>query len=131
MLQLAQTAAFQKNGKENYLIARLSKTLLQRIYSLDFLIDTAAVLVLPAVMFSFWRFSERDEYADLRASGQKLNLNTGNLRSAYRRNPDDPLRVPHIKLARIGFFHWVAIPVGFSTVLVIGVVLKLIQRSLS
>jgi len=112
-------------------VARLSKNLLQRINRLDFLIDTAAALVLPAVFFSFWRYSERDEYADLRASGQKLNLNMYNLRSAYRRKPDDPLRDAHIKLARIGFSHWIAVPVGFFTVLTIGVVSELLQRSLS
>jgi len=104
--------------------------LLQRIDSLEFLINTAAVLVIPAVIFSFSRYSARDEYADLRASGQKLNLNMHNLRSAYRRKPDDPLRDPHIKLAMIGFSHWIAIPVGFSTVLAIGAFSELIQRSL-
>jgi hypothetical protein len=98
---------------------------------LDLLIDTAAVLVIPAVMFSFWRCSARDEYADLRASGQKRNLNMHNLRSAYRRKPDDPLREPHIKLARIGCAHWVAIPLGFFMVLAIGVVSELLQISLS
>jgi hypothetical protein len=82
-------------------------------------------------MFSFWRCTERDEYADLRASGQKLNLNAHNLRSAYRRKPDDPLRAPHIKLARIGFYHWIAVPVGFFSVLAIAVVWKLIESSLS
>ncbi len=98
---------------------------------MEFLINTAAVLVFPAIMFSFWRYTERDEYADLRASGQKLNLNMYNLRSAYRRKPDDPLRAPHIKLARIGFYHWIAVPVGFFTVLVIAIVLLLIESSLS
>lgn len=97
---------------------------------MDFLINTAALLVIPAVMFSFCRCTERDEYADLRASGQKLNMNMHNLRAAYRRTPGDPLRGPHKKLARIGFYHWIAIPVGFSTVLAIAVVLELFKRSL-
>jgi hypothetical protein len=117
--------------KKRNVIARLAKALLQRIDSLDFLINTAAILVMPTVMFSFWCFSERNEYADLRASGQKLNLNMHNLLSAYRRKPDDPLRDPHIRLARIGFLYWIAIPVGFSTVLAIGVVSQLVQSGLS
>ncbi|WP_152610786.1 hypothetical protein [Ruegeria sp. ANG-R] len=96
---------------------------------MDFLVNIAAVLVIPMVSFSFSRFVARDEYADLRASGQKLNLNMHNLRSAYRRKHDDPLRDSHLQLAKIGFAHWIAIPVGFSTVLAIGVMLELLQRS--
>ncbi len=105
------------------------KTLLQRRDRLDFLINSAGVLVIPMVMFSFARCVARDEYRELRSSGQKLNLNLHNLRSAYRRKHDDPLRDPHIKLARIGFAHWFAILAGFSIVLAIGIVLEVLQRS--
>lgn len=77
-------------------------------------------MVIPSVMFSFWRITRRNEYTDLRESGQKLNLNMYNLRSAYSRKLDDPLRESHIKLAKIGFVHWALIPLGFLTVLLFG-----------
>ncbi|MEO9652261.1 MAG: hypothetical protein ABJ360_19290 [Roseobacter sp.] len=96
---------------------------------MDFTVNFAAVLVLPAVMFSFSRYVARDEYTSLRLSGQKLNLNMHNLRSAYRRKTEDPLRASHVKLAKIGFLHWVAIPVGYFTVFVFAIGLELLQRS--
>ena len=87
---------------------------------LYFMIDFAAVMVLPIVMFSFWRISKRDEFAQLRESGQKINLNLHNLMSGFKRELNDPLRASHVKLAKIGFLHWVAIPVGLLIVLVLG-----------
>lgn len=103
----------------------------QRAYNLDFLTNIAAVLVIPVTILSFSRHVARDEYTHLRASGQKLNLNMHNLRAAYRRKTDDPLRNPHIKLARIGFIHWIAIPVGFFTVLALGIILEVLQGGVS
>lgn len=87
---------------------------------MDFLIDTAGILVVPSIMFSFWRITRRNEYKQLRESGQKLNLNMHNLRSAFSRKIDDPLRESHIKLAKIGFVHWALIPIGFLTVILFG-----------
>ena len=87
---------------------------------LYFMIDFAGLMVLPIVMFSFWRISKRDEFAQLRESGQKINLNLHNLLSGFKREPNDPLRASHVKLAKIGILHWVAIPVGLLIVLVLG-----------
>ena len=87
----------------------------QRI--IDFLSTLAAIMVIPAAIFSFSRVTKREEFRALRESGQKLNLNMHNLISGYRRAPDDPLRSTHIKLARIGFLHWLLIPIGFVSIL--------------
>ncbi|MEP2990908.1 MAG: hypothetical protein ABJO88_18285 [Parasphingorhabdus sp.] len=90
---------------------------------MDFLINAAGVSVMPATMFSFWKFTMRDEYALLRDSGQKLNLNMYNLRSGYRRSPDDPLRASHIKIGKIGLLHWISMPVSFLIVIILGALL--------
>jgi len=88
--------------------------------------NLAAVLVIPIAIFSFSRNIARDEYKALRESGQKLNLNMHKLCSAYRRKPEDPLRASHIKLAKLGFLHWIAIPVGFLVIFVLAIVLELL-----
>ncbi|KIC22426.1 hypothetical protein RA20_00625 [Leisingera sp. ANG-Vp] len=85
----------------------------------EFISTLAAVLVIPAIIFSFWRITQRDEYTALRDSGQKLNLNTYNLRLGFKRKEDDPLREAHIKLAKIGFLHWLLIPVAFFLVFIL------------
>ncbi len=90
---------------------------------MELLIDFLAVAVVPAVILSFWRFSQRDEYTDLRATGQKLNLNMHNLRAGFNRRADDPVRESHIKLAKIGFLHWLCVPLGFLFVLVFGMII--------
>lgn len=98
---------------------------------MEFVVNLAAVLVIPAAIFSFSRYVARDEYKSLRESGQKLNLNTYNLRSAYQRRLEDPLRESHIKLARIGYLHWIAIPVGFLIVFFLAIGLELLRQSAS
>ena len=85
---------------------------------LDFISTLAAVLVIPTVIFSFWKISKRSEFAPLRESGQKLNLNLHNLLYGFKREKGDPLRIIHIKLAKIGLLHWLFIPIGFFLVLV-------------
>ena len=77
-------------------------------------------------MLSFWRYVSRDEYADLRKSGQKLNLNAHNLFAAYKRHPEDRLRESHIKLAKIGFVHWVAIPLVFLAVFFLAILVEVL-----
>ncbi|MGG7564816.1 hypothetical protein ACQ5SO_01470 [Rhodovulum sp. DZ06] len=94
---------------------------------MDFIIDFAAVMVLPAAIFSFSRYVARDEYKALRDSGQKLNLNMANLRSARRRAADDPLRESHLKIARIGRLHWIAVPVALLALLLFGAALELLR----
>ena len=86
---------------------------------LDFISTLAAVMVIPAVIFSFWRTTKRDEFEPLRESGQKLNLNLHNLLCGFKREPTDPLRAIHVKLAKIGMLHWLFIPLGFLIVLVL------------
>lgn len=89
------------------------------------LITILYVAVIPSVIFSFWKVSRRSEFKALRNSGQKINLNLDNLRAAYRRAEDDPLRERHIRLARIGFVHWLMVPVGFVLVTVLSMLLHL------
>ena len=84
-----------------------------------FIVNFSAAMVLPMVFFSFWKISRRDEFKNLRESGQKINLNTYNLFSAYRRKKDDPLREAHIKLARIGFIHWAITPLVFLAIFIV------------
>lgn len=96
---------------------------------MDLVVNLLAILVLPSVMFSFSRFVAREEYQLLRETGQKLNLNLHNLRMAYRRKPDDPLRDIHVRLAKIGFLHWAAIPIGFLAVFLFAIALELLEKN--
>ncbi|UWP94881.1 hypothetical protein K3X41_11820 [Aliiroseovarius crassostreae] len=87
---------------------------------MNWLIDAAAVMVIPAVLLSFWITSRRQEFAALRASGQKLNLRLATLYAGYQRPFGDPLRASHIRMARIGFLHWAMMLAGFMIVFVAG-----------
>lgn len=99
---------------------------LQAMEAWNFVINLMAVLVIPVVIFSFWKISKRAEFKELRDSGHKLNLNLYNLIAGFRRSQDDPLRNSHVKLAKIGLIHWALVPLGFFGVMVFGTIVHLI-----
>ena len=87
------------------------------------------VSVMGSAMYSLHRVTKRPEYADLMASGQRINLNLGSLITAYFRKSDDPLKPAHVKIAKIGILHFFAMLFGIvfvpiviiSTLLLLGV----------
>ncbi|WP_424942488.1 hypothetical protein [Aliiroseovarius crassostreae] len=92
---------------------------------MNWLIDIAALMVIPTVLLSFWRIRGNEEFRALQDSGQMPGLRVSALHAGYLRSADDPLRAAHIKLARIGFVHWAMMLGGFLAVFLAGVLLQL------
>lgn len=92
---------------------------------MHWIIDIAALMVIPVILLSFWRISGGEEFRALKESGQKPSLRISALHAGYMRSANDPLRASHIKLARIGFAHWGMMLGGFLAVFVAGVLLQI------
>lgn len=90
------------------------------------LINAAALMVVPMVLLSFRIASQRAEFSALKDSGQVLSLRMNTLFAGYQRPVADPLRASHIRMARVGFVHWGMMLAGFLAVFVAGMSVPLL-----
>ena len=74
----------------------------------------AWIIFLFALMpLRFHQHTKRPEYKELLESGQPINLNLLTLVSAWFRKTGDPLRRPHIEIAKIGFLYFFGLLFGW------------------
>lgn len=79
---------------------------------LEFIRNWGIPILMATAIISFYCFSKRGKYRDLRESGQRINLNLLNLLIGFIRPRRDPLRKSHVRLSIIGLLHLVAFVVG-------------------